>query len=488
MVPRYPGVTRGDFLIMAKALTAIAVERIQSHSSSRREIPDARMPGLYLVVQPSGAKSWAVRYRYGGRPKKLTIGAYPAYDLVKARDRARDALQAVDEGRDPAREKRKAKAAAKIEAPDRDLVPAVFSLFVTRYAKPKNRSWKEGARILGLQPDPENPEQLLVRKNGVAARWRDRRIGEITKRDIIDLLDDIVDRGAKTSANRTLDALRTLFGWCVDRDIIASSPCQGVRDPSPETVRDRVLTDDEIRLVWRAATTQGYPFGHLAKLLILTGQRRQEIAGISADEIDFSRKLWTIPSTRSKNKDPHEVPLSDSAIAILKSLPRIGDDGLIFTNTGTTTISGFSRSKRQLDKLMLDAAMQTNSRAGKVQIVRWTRHDLRRTVASGMAALGVAPHVVEAMLNHRSGTIKGVAAVYNLHKYETEKREALYAWARYIELLMDDELWPVASERLRSQDIEEAKAERASFNAAILEGGTRWQKYLQTLASEEVAA
>ncbi|WP_423414877.1 site-specific integrase [Hyphomicrobium sp. B1] len=473
---------------MAKALTAIAVERIQSHGSSRREIPDARMPGLYLVVQPSGAKSWAVRYRYGGRPKKLTIGSYPAYDLLKARDRARDALQAVDEGRDPAREKRKAKAAAKIEAPDRDLVPAVFSLFVTRWAKPKNRSWKEGARILGLQPDPENPEQMLVKKNGVAARWRDRRIGEITKRDIIDLLDDIVDRGAKTSANRTLDALRTLFGWCVDRDIIASSPCQGVRDPSPETVRDRVLTDDEIRLMWQAATVQGYPFGHLAKLLLLTGQRRQEISGITTDEIDFARRILTIPSTRSKNKDPHEVPLSDPAIAILKSLPRIGDDGLVFTNTGTTTISGFSRSKRQLDGLMLRAAKAEANRPSKVQIARWTRHDLRRTVASGMAALGVAPHVVEAVLNHRSGIIKGVAAVYNLHRYQDEKRTALEGWARYVELLTDNTRWPAVRERLNSSDIEAAKTERARLNVAVMEGGARWQQYLQSLVSEETAA
>lgn len=421
---------------MAKALTAKSVESVQPNGKSRREIPDARMPGLYLVVQPSGAKSWAVRYRHGGRPRKLTIGPFPAFDLKAARDRARNALDAVDEGKDPAREKRKAKAAAKVDAPDRDLVPAVFSLFVDRYARPKNRSWREGARLLGLLPDPAKPDQLMMKKGGVAWRWQDRRIGEVTKRDIIELLDDIVDRGASTSANRTLDALRTLFRWCSDRDMIAISPCQGVRDPSPETVRDRVLTDDELRLVWRAATAQGYPFGDLVKLLVLTGQRRQEVAGMTVDELDFVRRVWIIPAARSKNGEPHEVALSDPVAAILKSLPHIGGDGYLFTSTGLTPISGFSRSKRRLDDLMLAAAKEGSAHPSKVRIAEWTRHDLRRTVASGMAALGVAPHIVEAVLNHKSGTIKGVAAVYNLHRYEAEKREALEAWGRHVEALV----------------------------------------------------
>lgn len=421
---------------MAKALTAKSVESIQPNGKSRREIPDARMPGLYLVVQPSGAKSWAVRYRHGGRPRKLTIGPFPAFDLKAARDRARNALDAVDEGKDPAKEKRKAKAAAKIDTPDRDLVPAVFTLFVDRYAKPKNRSWREGARLLGLQPDPANPEQFLVKKGSVAWRWQDRRIGEVTKRDIIELLDDIVDRGARTTANRTLDALRTLFRWCADRDMIAISPCQGVRDPSPETVRDRVLTDDELRLVWRAATVQGYPFGDLVRLLLLTGQRRQEVAGMTADELDLSRRVWIIPVARSKNGEAHEVALSDQALAILKSLPRIGGEGYLFTSTGLTAISGYSRSKRRLDELMLDAAREGAKHPSKVQIAKWTRHDLRRTVASGMAALGVAPHIVEAVLNHKSGTIKGVAAVYNRHRYEAEKRQALEAWAAHVVSLL----------------------------------------------------
>lgn len=422
---------------MSKALTAKSVESVKPKSKTRREIPDARMPGLYLIVQPSGAKSWAVRYRHGGRPRKLTIGSFPAFDLKAARDRARNAMEAVDGGRDPAREKRKAKSAAKIDAPDRDLVPAVFALFVERYARPKNRSWREGARLLGLMPDPENPEQLLVKKNGVAWRWRDRRIGEVSKRDVIDLLDDIVDRGANTSANRTLDALRTLFTWCVDRDMIASSPCKGVRDPSPETQRDRVLADNEIRLVWQAATVQGYPFGDLVKLLLLTGQRRQEIAGVTADEIDLERRVWIIPTSRSKNKEPHEVALSDQTIAIIKSLPRISSEGLLFTSTGLTPISGYSRSKRRLDDLMLSAAKEGAANPKKVQIAAWTRHDLRRTVASGMAALGIAPHIVEAVLNHKSGTIRGVARVYNRHRYEVEKRDALEAWARYVAALVE---------------------------------------------------
>lgn len=416
---------------MAKALTAISIEKLKS-GPVRREIPDARMPGLYLVVQPSGAKSWAVRYRFGGRTRKLTIGSCSTYDLVAARSRARDALQAVDEGRDPAREKRKAKADARLGLHERNSFPAVVRLFITRHARPKNRSWKEAARLLGLRPDPEKPDEFLVIKGGLVARWKERSIGEITKRDIIEAIDEIVDRGTGTLANRTLSQLRKLFNWTLERDMLGASPCAGLKAPVTETSRDRVLSDDEIRLMWKAAEGQGYPFGALVQLLLLTGQRRQEVAGMTAAELNLAERLWSLPPERTKNGEPHDVPLSDAAIAVLKSLPRIAGNGFIFTHTGTTPVSGFSRAKAALDKLMLGAARKGAKHPGKIKLEPWTLHDLRRTAASGMAEIGIAPHIVEAALNHKSGTIKGVAKVYNRHQYAAEKRQALDAWARRV--------------------------------------------------------
>ena len=245
-------------------LTALAVEKMRP-ASQRREIADARLTGLYFVIQSSGAKSWAVRYRYGGRPRKLTLGPYPLIDVAKARRRAAEALEAVAAGRDPAAEARAAKAHRHDPGLDRDCFGAVARLFIERYARPKNRSWRESARLLGLAPDPADPDALIDIKGGIAARWAERQIGTISRRDLISLLDEISDR-APMVANRTLAALRKLGNWAVSRDIIAISFCAGVQAPADERSRDRVLTDDEIRWLWHATGAAGYPFGPLVRL------------------------------------------------------------------------------------------------------------------------------------------------------------------------------------------------------------------------------
>ena len=191
-----------------------------------------------------------------------------------------------------------------------------------------------------------------------------------------------------------------------------------------------MLSDDEVRLVWRAFHSVGWPFGDIAKLLLLTGARRDEIAESRWNEIDLAAKTWTIAKQRSKNGVAHEIPLSDTAIRIVEHLPRIGEkrDGLIFTTTGETPVSGWSRAKATIDKAMVEALKERGGDA----VQPWVFHDMRRTAASGMAGLGIPPHVVEAVLNHRSGTIKGVAAVYNRYNYAAEKRDALDKWAERV--------------------------------------------------------
>ncbi len=421
---------------MAKDLTAKALAGLKP-GSARREVPDGHTRGLFYVLQPSGSASWAFRYRFAGRPKKLTLGPYPALDLRTARQMASEAAQTLARGDDPAAAKQEAKMAARTAAeeakhatePERDLVETVATTFIERYAKKQTRekSWRETERILERE---------------VVDAWRGRRLSAIKRADVHDLLDKIVDRGAPIAANRTLAALRRMCAWAVERGIVEASPCEKVRAPASETTRDRVLSDDEIRAAWSAFDSAGWPFGPLAQLLLLTGQRLREVGEAKWSEIDFEAKTWTIPKERAKNGVAHEVPLSEAALLVLATLPHVDagrrSAGFLFTTNGKTPVSGFSRAKDGFDKAMLAALRKTATARGedpaKVETPEnWTLHDLRRTAASGMAGLGIAPHVVEAALNHKSGAIKGVAAVYNRYSYGAEKRAALEAWGRRLE-------------------------------------------------------
>lgn len=393
---------------MAKRLTAAAVDKLRANRAKRREIPDAQAPGLHLIIQPSGKKSWAVRYRFGGSPRKLTLGGYPAISLKDAREQAAAARDAVDRGVDPIEEQRRAKSAA---GADLDLFENVAAEFLKRNTRAAP-AWKaEMGRLLEREVFPQ---------------WRGKRIGEIAKRDVIRLLDRLLDRGVGVMANRVFAVIRRIFNWAVERDIIAASPCAGLKAPIEETARDRVLSDDELRTVWKAADGFGYPFGPIIQLLILTGQRRSEVGQATWSEIDLKERLWRIPGSRTKNGVPHDVALSDQAIAVLESLPRIaGKAGYLFTTTGETPASGFSRAKDRLDEKLPEGTAD------------WRLHDIRRTVASGMARLGIALPAIEKVLNHTSGSFAGIVAVYQRHEFADEKRRALEAWGRFVETLVE---------------------------------------------------
>jgi integrase len=406
-------------------LTDVAIKKL-TPSDNRREVPDGRVTGLYLVVQPSGAKSWALRYRAAGKPTKLTIGPYPAIDLAGARRKAQEAIGDLAGGGDPAAQKRAAREASKAQQAVKDCIEDIASVFVEKHAKRKAGAlWAaETERLLRIEILP-----------ALGAK----RIGEITKAHVHDLLDEIVERGSPTTANRALAVLKKLGNWSVERGHAPVSPFAGIKPPAPERARDRVLDDDELRFAWRAFGAIGWPFGDIAKLLLLTGARRDEVAEAGWSEIDFAAKTWTIAKERSKNGVAHEIPLGDKAIEILRALRHIGDrkDGFIFTTNTRRPVSGFSRAKAAVDKAMLAAMREADD--GAEAPAGWVFHDLRRTCASGMAGLGIAPHVVEAVLGHRSGTIRGVAAVYNRYSYATEKRQALDAWSRKLDAIVTGE-------------------------------------------------
>ncbi len=392
----------------ASPLTVRTVETLLP-GHVRREVPDGLLPGFYLVIQPSGAKSWAVRYRMEGRPQKMTLGSHPRLGLAAARDAAREALRQVAEGRDP----RPSKSARPKD--DDAIYPVSFSRlvesFLERHVQARNRA------------STAKETERLLRKNALPV-WSELEAQSITRRDVINLLDGLVDGGAAITANRTLAALSKLFNWAVDRGVLETSPCTRVPKPGVERSRDRVLSDAELAHVLKAATKRGWPFGTFVQLLALTGQRRNEVAGMRWSEIDLASSTWTIPAVRTKNGRVHDVPLSPEVVAILDRVPPVKSDFVLTTNM-SSPISGFSKAKRELDELI------DSDQGGPLRA--WTYHDLRRTMASGMARLGIALPVIEKVLNHASGSFAGVVGVYQRHDYAEEKRDALARWAAHLQ-------------------------------------------------------
>lgn len=421
---------------MRKLLTTLAIDKLDG-SSARREIADAGMPGLRLVIQPkpSASKSWCVRYRYGGRPRKLTLGSYPVVDLLKARERAKDAIEAIERGEDPGAEKKATKALRQLPVADQDAFGELVRQFLYSHAIPNTRSWRDTARTFGLHVDRQNskpnaPPIFKAVPDGLAARWAERPVRAMKRREIMSLLDEYRARGAATMANRALSALSKFFSWCCERDIIGASPTFGVRKPAPENSRERVLSDAELAIIWRAAVAEGHPFGDLVRLLILTAQRRVEVAALLWPEIDLVTFAWSLPGSRTKNKRPHVVPLSEAAAELLESIPRYAGGDFLFGMSGRSSFSGFSRAKARLDERIATLAKK-ELEAKKVD--PWTLHDIRRTAATRMADLGVMPHIIEAALNHISGSKAGVAGTYNRSLYEPEKRAALELWAKHVD-------------------------------------------------------
>jgi integrase len=369
-------------------LTVKNVEALVA-TEKRREIPDELLPGLYFIVQPSGAKSWAVRYRLNGKSHKHTIGRYPLFDLKAAREAGTKALRAAAEGHQPAVQRT-------------DTVDAAVAQFIERHAKRRYR------------PRPLQEAERLLHRH-VLASWRSRRLDSITRGDVRALLDSIK---APAMANQILKLVSKFFNWCVDADILAASPAAGIKKPFAERSRDRVLTDDELQAVWRAADGIGYPFGAIVQLLALTGQRRGEVAGMRWDEIEGD--LWTLPKERTKNGRLHTVSLSRQAMAIIEGSPRISD--FVFSANGEKSVSGFASPKHLID--------------GLAGVIDWRLHDLRRTTASGMARLGINLPVIEKVLNHVSSSFAGIVGVYQRHEFAEEKRQALQQWADYVEQLV----------------------------------------------------
>jgi integrase len=359
---------------------------------------DSGYPGFGVKVTPRGRKVFIVLYRAGGagsRLRKYTIGPYGRVTLHQARAAALKIFAARTEGRDPAAEKQRAR--RRLVA---DRVGDLVELFITEHVS-KNRSAREISRLLCRELIP---------------CWGMRSVHEIGKRDVIELVTEVAARGTPSAANKLLKVVKTFFGWCVGRAILDLSPAAQVRSPARESARDRVLDDDELARILRAARQVNGPYAGIVELLALTGQRREEVAQVTWDELDLASQSWTLSASRTKNGKSHIVHLSKEAIAVLMQMPRLGR--FVFSLSGMKSFQSFSAAKRELDKIS--------------EVTGWRLHDLRRTCVSGMARLGVAPHVADKVLNHQTGTISGVAAVYQRHDFLAERKDALERWGRHI--------------------------------------------------------
>lgn len=417
--------------------------KLQPGKDQAREIPDAQAVGLYLIIYPSNKKVWALRYRRpkDRRPAKLTLG--PVFNpgnnseldtapvigghlsLAGARRLVAELKHEIALGRDPGAahiaQKRNVSTAD-------DTFGAKARDFVEQYAKKKTRRWQGTARLLGLQPTADG---LDIIKGGLADRWRNVAVSEIDEDALFRVIDDARSKGvpglerrnagqSEPRARTLHSALSVMFGWLKTKRRVKVNPMAALESPAAPKARDRVLKDAEVVKLWKAFDNQGFPFGPLLKLLLLTGCRLNEVAGMRHGELSEDGETWSIPSQRTKNHREHLVPLPKMARDILKSVDPHG--GLVFTTTGKRPVSGWSKLKRRLD--------------AETKIANWRLHDLRRTAATGMADIGIEPHIIEAVLNHVSGTMAGVAGTYNRAKYLPEKKAALERWANHVESLV----------------------------------------------------
>ena len=400
-----------------KRLTATGVDKLRPLASGQIEYFDELLPSFGLRISHAGTKAWFVTLRVNRKLARITLGRYPAIDLTAARKLARDAIALAAEGIDPrhAEEEKRLKNKRDLE----NTFGKLAEEFTVKHVGPN------------LKPTTQREYRRILFGNDTE-KWRRRSVSSIRKRDIIDLMDAIDERGARSASALSLAYLRKFFNWCVEREIIDASPIDRVRLERKLLSRERVLSDDEIKIVWNAFDTEGGLFGSFFKLLLLTGQRRNEVAGMRWDELrdmDTHDAIWEIPSERTKNRRTHLVPLTESMRAIITGQDHIGP--YVFTSTGETPISGFSKSKARADLKI----SKTIVNDGLPAMPDWTLHDMRRTMVTVMnEKLGIAPHIVEAVVNHVTGGAKaGVAGVYNRALYLDERRSALQLWSKYIE-------------------------------------------------------
>ncbi len=348
---------------------------------------DTDITGFVCLVTPKGNVSYLVEYRQGGKQHRVKIGQHNPMTPYKARKEARQVLARAHAGED-------------VKRPVVQVL--TFGEALEKYlanAGAGNRTWKSTKQILKYDALPA---------------WRSTPVTDIKRHHVAELIDRVQKR-TPSGARLLFAQLRPMFRWFVERSLIEFNPTSELKAPAPPKSRDRVLDDAELAQVWEAADLDWFPFGPIIRMLILTGARVSEVAGITMDELQDDQ--WVISGDRTKNAVEHTVHLCPLALETLHSIPAVSH--IIFSTTGRTPPSGFSKAKMRMDKALPD-------------LPPWRFHDLRRSFASGMAALGVDPHIVERCINHVSGSQSGIQGIYQRYKYMSERKQAFMLWDRHI--------------------------------------------------------
>jgi len=398
-------------------LTKVRVESLRP-GPRQRDISDPERRGLVLRIEPSGSKLWLFRYKFDGKPHRLALGTYPGMSLAMARGEAQAHRDLLDRGVDPRSARRARRPAPLSDAAvsgNKHSVEFLAHEFLERHVKPNRRR-------------PEYVQRILARD--VLPAWQGRDARTITPREVIELLDGIVARGSRVMANRVASLLAQMFKFGIHRAIVENSPVMLLYRPGGrEKPRARAFSEEELQAFLQnlddACRFQRLP--HILRVLLLTVQRRSELALAEWREYDFKGKTWTIPDAHAKAGKGHVVPLSDWAVEELQKLKVMADGSRYVLPNG-------DKSAPLDPKYITRSVARCLKRFKRHGVGAFTPHDLRRTGRTALARLGVKVHVAERVLNHARERME---ATYDVHDYLAEKREALEKWARYLADLQD---------------------------------------------------
>jgi integrase len=379
---------------------------------------DEVLPGFGLRVTKGGSRIFILQYNVGKKKRRTTLGIWGAeLTTTKARRKAETLRGQVRDRRDPVAERRAAQAetllaeaqAQAAAAAAAYTVETLISEWTAHHLSARSASYRK---------------RVPVELRGALKPWLTAPAGDFGRTDAVRVLDSVKTLHGPVAANRLRAEARSCWSWAVKRGALAVNPWEATPRPlARETPRERVLTDAEVGAVYNAAGSVNDPWGVLVRLLILTGQRRGEVAGMRWSELELEAGNWALPGERTKNHQPHTVPLTAEAVALLRTVKRRKGSELVFEGPRQTSFSGFGKLKDALDAALIKADQVLSP---------WTMHDLRRTLATGLQRLGVRLEVTEAVLNHVSGSRSGIVGVYQRHGWEREKVEALKAWTENV--------------------------------------------------------
>ena len=399
-------------------ITAVFVEKVKPNGK-RTDYFDDSLPGFSLRVSEKGIKTWCISYRFSGKWTRYTFGIFPVIPLKEARQKAKDALHDVSNGINPATKK--------IATRSSNTFECLSDEYLERYAKKKKKSWEEDQRIIRTKLIPE---------------IGNIRAKDVTRAQIKETLERIASI-APIQANRTLACIRKIYNWALSEDLVEANPCARIPAPGEEHQRDRVLSEAEIKILWKEFEKERHPVASTFKLRLITAQRGSEVHLVEWTELDLPNGWWTIPAEKSKNGLAHRVPLSVPTVRIFEELRKHQDASK--TRKHSLWVFPGRRGTGHLGTVQ-KAIERIRERTG---IKDFTAHDLRRTAASMMTGMGIPRLTVSKILNHVE---PGITAVYDRHSYDKEKQEALEAWSKRLMVMVSD--------------LKEAKTEAMNYPAA----------------------